>query len=265
MKLKPVICESDALSESQLRQMHEITRLNNPLIPNDHIQRKHISKVAPTFYLYYEGQKMLAFQGMCAFRLPNPFRKGEIPVFFVAIAFRRPEAAGKVRDFARQSNIAFIRSHLGPFFFLKTWASFVHTVNPKLTHRFLKSFPISYPQPMVKAPRKIQDLTLNILHSCLGYPNAKIDPFLVRRVPEYAPEHDYYLLKEPQDITARWEEDYCARDEAWNQHFIELGIVQEKPGFYGLLGPLQLMWGFFSPFAVLRKKLGLRPRRKTAR
>ena len=100
--LTPIIKKSKELSLLEIKELNDICRLVNAQNPIDHIERNHIEKTNPIFYLFKIDSKIVAFQSFNLFYKKTPFSKNKIPIMFVGLSYKDPKTDSLTKNYAKK-------------------------------------------------------------------------------------------------------------------------------------------------------------------
>ena len=231
--LHPIIKKSEELSSEELKQLHEINSLIFYQSPENHIEKHHIKKTKPTFYLYKKDDKILAFQAFNLFFKKTPFYHKEIPIIYICISYKNPKADKYIKDYAKKSNLHFIKKQLGIFWFFKPFLVSFITNNPKLLTRISKPFLTHYPNYKTSTPEEIYLFAKDYIKIQLKI-NGNISRNLITT--------EEYYGKSP--ITEQWTLLYESKDQGQNEFFFKEDIVKHRNNQYFVGDKGALFLGF---------------------
>ena len=243
--IQPIIKKGIDLTQAEIEELDQIYLLSNPKMPKDHIKINHIEKTNPVFFLYKVEGKIAAFQAYTSFKKKTPFHKKKIPVIYLNLSYKNPEADKYIKNFAKTSNLAFIKMTFGRFWFLKKFVMVFQTYNPKLIERISAFFAKAYPNYYEQTPKEVQRFSQFFFKEELKLPDTIIDKNLVK-------QENYTSLS---DITDKWEQMYNSQNPHRNNFFFENDIIQNKEDQFFLTGKALFFVGFFSIWPLLYKKL----------
>jgi len=242
--IKPTIKESKDLSEDELIQLNAIGRLINTANPENHVQINHVNTTNPVFYLYKKKERILAFQAFSIFKKVTPFEKKEIPIIYINVSYKNPDAGKLVKDYAKKSNLHFIKQQLGSFWFLKKFLLIFITDNPKLLDRVSKKFDEHYPSYKNKTSSEVHAFCKNLITENLKIKGFTLSENLALSLPYHS----------ESCISKHWLSMYKAADEAQNDFFYNEKIIFAHDDHIFLSGKGILFIGCYS-FSNLLKSL----------
>lgn len=215
-------------------------------MPENHIQKNHIDKTNPVFYLYKLDDKILAYQAFSLFYKKTPFTKRSIPIMYINLSYKDENTDGHIKNFALKSNAIFLRENLGMFWFLKKFILAYQTYNPKVVHRSSRFFTKVYPNVVDNTiPTDVHDFAQQFYHQELHLPYTTINGNLVKDE----------IYEVPSPISSSWETLYKASEDKMNQLFIKNGVIDQKDNEYFLTGRAHFIISYNNPFSMIIKKL----------
>ncbi len=234
--ISPIIKESTDLSENELRELNALSRIVNPKNPENHVQINHINKTNPTFYLFKNEEKLLAYQAFTLFKRLTPFEKKEISIIYINASYKNTNSDTLVKDYAKKSNLHFIKQNLGYFWFFKKFLVIFITDNPKLLNRVSKAFYVHAPSYKAKTTRTLQTFCEQFISENLRMEDASVSENLVISQPYHSQCR----------INNYWDSMYKASDKAQNDFFYREKIILKKENDILLSGKGILFIGFYS-------------------
>ncbi|MEO0790522.1 MAG: hypothetical protein AAFY36_17795 [Bacteroidota bacterium] len=247
-----VVRNSKEVTARELDEMHGIYRMIDPNMPDDHILINHIQTSQPVFHLFKLQGAISAFQAFTLFRVKTPFARKPLPVVYINLSYKRPEAGREVKDFARKSNLRFIKETFGSFWYTKRFVNVLQSYNPKLIQRLSDHFPLSYPSVVEPTPKEVVAFGKDLFRNKLLIDYADLDDALVKQ----------YEYPQPSQITKRWASHYRSKDQRFNAWFQKHKIVVEAEGEVYLSGRAVFFIGYYDPVKLVglkwRTLLGMR-------
>jgi len=234
------------LSREEIRELDDIYRLNNPFMPENHIEKNHINKTNPIFYLYKVEGKIVAFQAFTLFDKKTPFSKKTIPVLYINLGYKDENADEHIKNFAKKSSAIFLRESLGFFWFLKRFVIVFQTYNPKVVERSSRFFSTAYPNLSDEMPPSdVHEFAQDFFKKELQSPHTIINKNLVK-------EETYDELS---PISSSWKRLYKSSKVAMNNLFIKHDVIKQKEHDFYLTGKAFFVIGYNSFFGLIGQKL----------
>ena len=243
--VKPIIKKSTDLTSDEITELNEICHSINSCFPENHIQENHIKKTSPVFYLFKVEGKIVAFHAFSIFKEKTPFSTKELPIIYINLSFKRPNADSHIKNYAKWSNAHFLKANIGRLWILKKFVLIFLTNNPKLAKRSANIFYESYPTYKNNTPQQIQDFSKKIIHKNLKLSSSNINQNLV-----VYKESTYKM-----DINSKWENLYKSNDYEQDDFFIKNDIIQTEDNKFFLTGNLMLFMGYSSFLNLIRNVL----------
>jgi hypothetical protein len=243
--VKPIIKKSEDLSSDEIKELNEICRSINSYFPKDHIQVNHINKTSPIFYLFKVQEKIVAFHAFSIFKEKTPFGTKELPIIYINLSFKKPNADAHIKNYAKWSNAHFLKANIGRFWLFKKFVLIFLTNNPKVAKRSANVFHQSYPVHKTDTPQKIQDFAKQFIHKNLKLTDSNINQNLV-----LSKENTYKM-----DIDSKWENLYKSCDSEQNKFFIKNDIIHTEDNKFFLTGNLILFMGCSSFLNLIKNIL----------
>lgn len=234
----------DELTKQEFEEILQIYQLFKPGFSAEWLRKKHLEQTHPTLYLVKSEGKIIAFTGFRWYRVATPFRKRAIPALWVCFSYRHPDAPREVRSLVLRSYAYALRSQLGRFWFLKPSVTVITTFNPRLYSRGLKTYAQAFPQLKTPVPTPISQFGRYFYNEVLGYSEAKVDAQLVveGKVAEQYP------------IGPLWEASFAARDESYNDFFLDQHIHALENGERCITHRQLMFIGFNSFWGLVRRR-----------
>lgn len=231
------------LTTNEIAELEAIYRLTNAQMPDNYIKSYHIDKTDPTFHLFKLNGRTVAFQAYSMFKRTTPFSKKPIPVVYLNLSYKDASADRYVKNFAKKSNLRYIKETFGKHWYFKRFAMVFQTYNPNLVERISAYFGQAHPHPNNDTPADVHQFAQDFFAHQLKLPDTPLNKRLVK-------EERY---SEPSLITDQWPKAYRSKNEARNRFFIENEVVLDQNGEYMLSGKAVFFIGYYSLASTLKK------------
>ncbi|MEL6628122.1 MAG: hypothetical protein AAFO96_11420 [Bacteroidota bacterium] len=241
----PEIKRGTDLTSKELEELDVLVHYLHHQLPENHIQINHVEKTNPLFYLYKVDEKIVACQAYTLSKVVTPFASRPLPIIYINISYKYDWANAHVKNFAKQSNLSFIRENIGRFWYFKKFILAFHTVNPKLVERLSGTFETYYPHYAYEVPSEVVAFANQFCQNHLQEKGNTVSPQLVSCKEEVV-----------NPVTEeKWKKMYQSANPKRDKFFRDLGIYKEQPhqkiltgrqiffvGVYSLGGSLRKMW-----------------------
>ena len=242
--VEEILKKGSNLSVDEIKALEEIFLLINPNMPENHLQINHIDKTNPVFHIFKVNDKIAAFQAYSLFKAVTPFRNKALPIIYINLSYKDPSKNAHIKNFAKRSNLSFIKRSIGSLWFLKSFLVIFETYNPKLVERISPFFSRYYPNVSNPTPKAIQQFGQDFFRDQLKVIDPKIDEDLIK-------QEGYFGLS---DISDKWNQMYESVNLKRNQFFIEKGVIEKRDEEYFLTGKAVLFIGYYSFWSILLKR-----------
>lgn len=224
-------------------EINSILREINPCLAPDHLEKNHINKHNPLFYILKVDGEVTAFQSFLHFYMKTPFKSRKIPIIYIGLSYRK--RISRAKGFAKNIAADYLRKILGPFFYFKSFIFITFTVNPKLFDRLNLFFPSFYPNLSQPQNDDILIFLHDFYYTCLNY-DIKIESNLTSNI---------FSFDERRNITSDWNQLYKARRTIVDQYFIEHGIIEKEGEEYFLTGNQVHLIGYYNFLGFIKKRI----------
>jgi len=242
--VSPEIKRGTDLTKQELLEINQMVRQLHHELPENHIEVNHVAKTNPLFYLYKVEGQIVACQAYTLRKLDTPFARHPLPVIFINISYKYDWANAHVKNFAKRSNLSFIRSNIGRLWYFKKFVLTFETVNPRLVERVSATFDKFYPHYEESVPDQVINFANYFCTEQLGSEAFHLNESLIS---------NSYKVRNP--VTDEdWEKMYQSSNPRRDQFFKELGIYFDEPGQRVLTGSQLFFVGVYSLGGIISKK-----------
>lgn len=242
-KLQMVAYLPEAISANTLAEMEELVQEISPDLPEHHIATNHLDKPGVMFYLFYLNGRLEGLTSCCGYWTMHPKSGKTIFANIGGITYRRSHP--ELKGLTRKASYAFLKHHLGPFWYLKGFIGAINTVNPKLFEQFDEFFEETYPKIGEATPDEILALAEDVF-SFQAAADVNFEANLLA-----APDPTY---PSRSDITASFKNYYAANEKTIEQFFFDQKIFIKEEGKIFLTNRSQAVIGIHSPGKWIMRK-----------
>ena len=231
-----------ALSQEEITQFYELTRLTGYRYPERYLEEEHFVH-NPDMALFSVDNQIVAFYGFNVYELPTPFKKQPIPVVYIGLAFVHPDFLHLgLSTFALKE---FYKKYLGSLWYLKSHILLTRTMNPKAIRALHSIYDYVLPNRNI-VPGEDMMSFINSFNTEQRKGNVQINnDLIIKNVANGAFR---------MDLTSQWEKYFRTRDSRYDD-LVFGRIVSLENGRYLANGDVYFSLAYYDFRKLISRKI----------